>query len=155
MNYEYCIALKNELEKKGAFVVLTRGESDGATLKARTQLAAFMEADILLSLHFNALPDGVDPMKNHGISTYYYQPQSARLANLIQKMLLKKTKIKNFGLFNGNLTICRTTQMISVLTEPGFIMHPWEEILIASESYRNKVVDAIVKAIEKFLEESR
>lgn len=155
MNYKYCVALKDKLEKKGAFVVLTRGENDGATLKARTQLAVFMEADILLSLHFNALPDGVDPMKNHGISTYYYQPQSAHLAYFIQKMLLKKTKVKNFGLFYDNLTICRTTQMISVLTEPGFIMHPWEEILIASESYRNKVVDAIVNAIEKFLEESK
>ena len=155
MNYNYCVALKNELEKKGAFVVLTRGENDDATLKARTQLAVFMEADILLSLHFNALPDGVDPFKNHGISTYYYQPQSYRLAYLIQKMLVKKTKVKNFGLFYDNLTICRTPQMISVLTEPGFIMHPWEEILITSETYRDKVVAAIIQAIEQFLEENK
>ncbi len=45
--------------------------------------------------------------------------------------------------------------MIAVLTEPGFIMHPWEEILIASETYRQRVVDAIVTAIEQFLRESR
>ena len=79
MNYKYCVALKRELEKKGAFVVLTRGKNDGATLKARTQIAAFMEADILLSIHFNGLPDGVDPTETHGISTYYYQPQGYRL----------------------------------------------------------------------------
>lgn len=155
MNYSYCAALKRELEKRGAFVVLTRSKNDGATLEARTQLAVFMEADILLSLHFNALPDGVDPFKNHGISTYYYHPQSYRLACLIQKMLLKHTSMKNFGLFYDNLSICRSSQMISVLTEPGFIMHPWEEILIASESYREKVVNAIVKAIEQFLKESK
>ncbi|UCE05961.1 MAG: N-acetylmuramoyl-L-alanine amidase [bacterium] len=155
MNYKYCVALKKELENKGAFVVLTHGEKDGASLKARTQLATFVEADILLSLHFNALPDGVDPFKNHGISTYYYHPQSYRLAYLIQKMLLKHTGLKNFGLFYDNLAMCRPPQMIAVLTEPGFIMHPWEEILITSESYQEKVVNAIVKALEQFLKESK
>ncbi len=154
MNYKYCVALKKKLEAKGAFVVLTRGENYGATMKARIQHAVFVEADILLSFHFNALPDGVNPFKNHGISTYYYHPQGYRLAYLIQKMLVKKTGVKNFGLFYENLAICRTPQMIAVLTEPGFIMHPWEEILIASETYQEQVVDAIVIAIEQFLKES-
>ena len=155
MNYRYCVALKKKLENKGAFVVLTRGENYGASMKARTQLAIFMEADILLSLHFNALPDGVNPFKYHGISTYYYHPQSYRLASMIQKMLVKQTKVKNFGLFYENLAICRPSQLISVLVEPGFIIHPWEEILIASEVYQERVVDAIVTAIEQFLKESK
>jgi N-acetylmuramoyl-L-alanine amidase len=154
LNYSYCVALKKKLEDKGAFVVLTRGENYGATIKVRAQLATFIEADILLSLHFNALSDGVNPFINHGISTYYYHPQSYDLAYLIQKMLLKETKVKNFGLFYENLAIIRPPQMIAVLTEPGFIMHPWEEILIASEAYKEKVIDAIVKAMEQFLKES-
>jgi len=155
INYTYCTALKEGLEKKGAFVFLTRGERNGITLKGRTQTAVFMEADILLSLHFNALPDGVDPFKNRGISTYYYHPQSYRLAYLIQKMLLQKTSMPNYGLYYDNLAMCRPPQMIAVLTEPGFIMHPWEEILIKSESYREKVVNAIMKAMEQFLKESK
>ena len=154
MNYNYCVALKKHLEEKGAFVVLTRGENYGATMKARTELAVFTDTDILLSLHFNALPDGVNPFKNHGISTYYYHPQSYDLANLIQKMLLKETRVRDFGLFYENLAIIRPTQMIAVLIEPGFIMHPWEEILINSEVYKEKVVDAIVKAVEQFLREN-
>jgi len=155
MNYQYCRALKKALESRGAFVALTHGEKDGATLKARTQLARFMEADIFLSLHFNALPDGVDPFKNHGISTYYYHPHSYRLAWLLQKKMLRHTRLKNFGLFHNALAVCRPTEMIAVLIEPGFIMHPWEEILIASESYRQKVISAVVEAIEQFLKENR
>ena len=155
MNYKYCIALKEKLEQEGAFVVLTRGEKYGASLKARTQLANFMEADILLSLHFNALPDGVDPFKNRGVSTYYYHPQSYRLAHLIQKNLVKHTGLPNFGLYYDNLAMVRPTKMIAVLTEPGFIMHPWEEILIASEAHQEQVVNAIVKAMEQFLKESK
>jgi len=155
LNYRYCVALKQKLEERGAFVVLTRGENYGASMKARTQLAIFMEADILLSLHFNALPDGVNPFKYHGISTYYYHPQSHRLASMIQKKLVKQTKVKDFGLFCENLAICRPSQMIAVLVEPGFIMHPWEEILIASETYQERVVDAVVNSIEEFLKESK
>lgn len=154
INYQYCVALKNALEDKGAFVELTHGEFDGISLSARPQFAAFIEADILLSLHFNALPDGVDPFKNRGISTYYYHPQSHRLAYLIQKNLLKSTKMKNFGLFYDNLALCRPTEMIAVLTEPGFLMHPEEEKRITSESNKQKVVEAIVKAMEQFLKES-
>lgn len=154
LNYNYCMTLKKKLEEKGAFVVLTRGQNYGASMKARIQTAIFSEADILLSLHFNALPDGVNPFRNHGISTYYYQPQSYGLAKLIQKMLLKQTGAKNFGLFYENLVICRTPQMIAVLTEPGFLIHPWEEILIASEAYQEKVVAGIATALEQFLKES-
>ncbi len=154
VNYKYCVALKEKLEDKGAFVVLTRGENFGATMKARVQQALSVEADILLSLHFNALPDGANPFINHGISTYYYHPQSYRLANLIQKILVKQTGVKSFGLFCENLAISRPSQMIAVLAEPGFIMHPWEEILIASDAYRERVIDAIVIAIEQFLKES-
>ena len=155
INYKYCVALKKALEKKGAFVVLTHGESDGISLYARTRFAAFIGADILLSLHFNALPDGVDPFKNRGVSTYYYHPQSHLLAYLIQKNLLKSTKMKNFGLFYDNLALCRPTEMIAVLTEPGFLMHPEEEMRISSESNKKKVVEAIVKAMEQFLKESK
>lgn len=155
INYEYCIALKNELEKKGAHVVLTHGEKDGITLAARVRMATFIDADILLSLHFNAIPDGVDPFKIRGISTYYYQPQSYRLAHLIQKYLLKKTHSHNFGLFYNNLALCRPPQMIAVLTEPGFLVHPIEEMLITSNYYKKNVVDAIIKAMEQFLKESR
>lgn len=154
INYQYCVALQQALEEKGAFVVLTHGEFDGISLSARTRFASFMEADILLSLHFNALPDGVNPFRNRGISTYYYHPQSHHLAYLIQKNLLKYTRMKNFGLFYDNLALCRPTDMIAVLTEPGFLMHPEEEMRIASESNKKKVVEAIVKAMEQFLKES-
>jgi N-acetylmuramoyl-L-alanine amidase len=155
LNYSYCVALAKELERKGAVVILTRGEKDGATLAARTQTALFMEADIFLSLHFNALPDGADPFKNRGVGTYYYHPHAHRFAQLIQKKLVKYTRLQNFGLFNDNLAMCRPTQMIAVLAEPGFLIHPWEEILIVSEFYRGKVVKAIVDALEEFLRENK
>jgi len=155
VNYEISLLLKEKLQQKGAFVFLTHGREDGISLNSRPKFAAFIGADILLSLHFNALPDGANPHKIRGISNYYYHPQSRKLAYLIQQKLFKKTGLRYFGLFRNNLTMCRSPQMISVLTEPAFIMHPEEEILIQSPKYRNKVTDAIIEAMEEFLREGR
>lgn len=154
MNYRYCAALKRALETKGAYVIMTRGENFGASINERIQLAIWNDVDLLLSIHFNALPDGVNPFRNRGISCYYYHPQSYRLANLLQKSLTKHTGLRSFGLFYENLAMVRSAQMLSVLIEPGFITHPWEEILIASNAYQERVVAAIASAIEQFIKES-
>lgn len=147
--------VKSELEKKGSFVTMTREGQQGMSLRARPKLAAILDADILLSLHHNALPDGVDPFKSHGTSTYYYHPQSYELARLIQEKLLKKLGFNNFGLFYDNLALCRPPQMPAVLIEPAFMMYPEEEMLIASKKYREKVSDVIVEALEEFLKKSK
>jgi len=43
-------------------------------------IAKLTNADLFVSVHNNALPDGINPFTNHGVSTYYYHPHSARLA---------------------------------------------------------------------------
>ncbi len=152
INYEYSVLLKNKLEQKGAFVFLTRGKEDGISVYTRPKLAAFIGADILLSMHFNSVPDGADPLKARGASTYYYHPQSYKLAYLVQQKLLQKTDSDNFGLRFGNFTVIRATQMLSVLVEPAFIIHPEDEIKIRSTEFQDQVTDAIVEAIEEFLQ---
>lgn len=155
INYYYCVRLKEKLEAKGAFVFLTRGKEDGISLETRPKLAAFIGADFLLSMHFNSVPDGADPYKSRGASTYYFHPQSYKLAYLIQQKLLTHTDQPNFGLRFGNFTVLRATQMISVLVEPSFIILPEDEIRIRTEEFKNKVCDAIVEAFEQFLTENK
>lgn len=154
-NLRLALALKNKLEKKGATVFLTRNGNYGASLAVRPKMAALLGADLLLSVHHNAIPDGVNPFKSRGSSTYYYHPQSRPLAVAIQKRLLQKLKLPNFDLYYDNLTLCRPPQMPAVLIEPAFIMHPEEEILIKSADYPDKVADAIVKGIEDFLKQAK
>jgi len=154
-NLKLAMVLADKLKEKGAIVYLTRSGAEGASLRVRPKIAAVIDPDILLSLHHNALPDGVNPFKNRGTSTYYYHPQSYELAWLIQKHLLKKLKLKNFGLYYDNLALCRPPQMPAVLTEPAFMMHPEEEMLIASDKYRQQCSQAIVEALEEFLSKSK
>ncbi len=147
--------VKQKLEAKGAFVYLTRNGQEGASLNARPRIAAALDADILLSLHHNALPDGVNPFKSRGTSTYYYHPQSYELARLVHRKLLQKLKLPDFGLFYDNLALCRPPQMPAVLVEPAFIMHPEEEMQIGSAQYRQKVADALADAMEEFLRQAK
>jgi len=154
-NLEVALVLKKKLERKGAQVFLTRSERHGVSLPARGKLAAFVEADLLVSVHHNAIPDDVNPFSSRGSSTYYFHPQSLPLAVAIQKQFLKKLKLNNFGLFYDNLAVCRPPQMPAVLIEGAFIMHPEEERFIQSPQYQNLAADAIVQGIEDFLQQAK
>jgi N-acetylmuramoyl-L-alanine amidase len=141
-----------KLEAKGSHAVLTRESAEeGIVLAARTKFAEAAGADLFVSLHYNALPDGLNPDKNRGTSAYYFHPQSYPLAQSILRNMLKRLKLGNFGLFYDNLSVCRVTSMPSVLVEPAFIMHPTEEILILDPDFREKTAEAIVAGIEEFV----
>ncbi len=149
--YQLAEVLAQKLLAKGSRVILTRNDSTGIALQARTKLAEVAGADIFISLHYNALPDGVNPDKNRGSSTYYFHPQSYPLAQSILRSMLKRLKLPNFGLFYDNLSVCRVTSMPSVLVEPAFLMHPLEEALILDADFREKTAEAIVAGIEEFV----
>ena len=143
--------VKTKLEARGARVILTRSGAEGITLGARPKFADVANADLFVSLHFNALPNGVNPFLNRGTSAYYFHPQSYGLANAILRQLLKNVKLPNFGLYYDNLAVCRVTSMPAVLLEPAFIMHPQEEMMILDPAFRQKVADAIVRGMEDFV----
>ena len=143
--------LKEKLRQKGAIVTATRSDATGRSLYSRQRLAISMSPDILLSLHHNGLPNGVNPFKNRGSSTYYYHPQSYELAKRVQEQLVEKLQLNNYGIFWDNLAMCRPSQFPAVLIEPAFMIHPEEAQLIQSDSYRQKCALAIVKGLETFL----
>ncbi len=143
--------LKMKLEARGARVLLTRSGQEGITLGARVKYADVSNADLLVSVHFNALPDGVNPFINHGSSVYYFHPQSYALADRILKRLLISLKLPNFGLYYDNLAVCRITSMPAVLIEPAFIMHPREEEIILDPNMQEKGLNAIVRGLEDFV----
>jgi len=150
-NLKLANVLGKKLKDKGAIVFYTRTGAEGISLRARKKMAEIVNPDFLLSLHHNAIPDGLNPFRNHGTSTYYYQPQSYDLARLVQENLLKKLKLVDFGLYYDNLAMCRPTQMPAILIEPAFMMYPEEEMLVKTKKYMNKCSDAIVDALEEYL----
>ena len=150
-NLAISLVLKKELEDKGATVIMTREGGNHVPLYDRPAIAKINNADLFVSVHNNALPDGVNPFENNGSATFYYHPHSINLARAILKELLKATKLPDYGLYHGNLAVNRPTQYPAVLVECAFMIIPEQEALLKTDDFRKDIAKAITKGIREFL----
>ncbi|MGB2769949.1 MAG: N-acetylmuramoyl-L-alanine amidase, partial [Candidatus Zixiibacteriota bacterium] len=148
-------ALRKILVRNGAEVVMTRKGAEGVSLYDRPKIAIEKDCDILISIHNNALPDGVNPFYNNGTSTYYYHPQSLALAREIQSELLKGLKLPDFGTYYGNLVLTRPSQLPAVLVEPAFMMIPEQEALLRTDKFQKKCAQAIARGVLNFVKSAK
>ncbi|MDZ4865073.1 MAG: N-acetylmuramoyl-L-alanine amidase, partial [Gemmatimonadota bacterium] len=126
-NLSIALELRSLLEADGARVVMTRTADIGVDLAARTRLADSVNAEILISIHNNALPDGLNPFTNSGSSVFYNQPRSLPLAQAIQAALVRRFGLRDLGAGRGDLALVRPTWMPAVLCEGLFMMLPEQE----------------------------
>jgi N-acetylmuramoyl-L-alanine amidase len=116
-------------------------------------MAERADADVLVSIHNNALPDGVDPFAHNGTSVYYNHPRSIPLARAIQGELLKALGLRDLGIGRGDLALVRGTWMPSVLTEGLFIMMPDQEAALRSPRGQELYARAVLLGLRKVLDE--
>jgi len=149
------VALKAKalLEQAGATVLLTRTDSLPVDLFPRTHFAELHDADVLVSIHANALPDGVNPFVNNGTSVYYFHPRSAPLARALDRALVTELGVRDLGMGRGDYALVRPTWMPAALTEGLFIMLPEQEALLRSEEGQGRYARGVVRGIEVFLGE--
>jgi len=144
-------ALESMLTSAGARVLMLRTDAFPVDLGSRPRLATQMNADLLVSLHNNAFPDGVNPFQNNGTSVYYYQPHSLDLAKAVQSELLAELRLRDIGIGRADLALARPTWMPSVLSETMFMMIPQQEAALRDPDVQRRIAAAHLRAIEKFL----
>ncbi len=144
--------LKKSLERRGAKVTMTRTGNEDLPLYDRPRIAKLKDADLFISVHNNALPDGVNPYENHGVSTYYYHPFSKKLAECVQASLLSRLDMPDFGLFRANFAVIRPTQYPAILVECAFMMIPEHEAALKTSGFQEDVAEAIAAGIAKFVD---
>jgi N-acetylmuramoyl-L-alanine amidase len=147
------LELKRLLEQEGARVFMTRTEDVPLDLWPRVDLAERAGADLLVSIHNNALPDGVNPLTNNGTSVYYNQPRSVALARAVQAALVRRLGVRDLGIGRGDLAMVRTTWMPAILTEGLFIIVPEQEAALRSPRGHRLYAEAVVEGIQRFLRE--
>jgi len=144
---------KTLLEQAGATALLTRTDSTPLELFARTHFAELHDADVLVSIHANALPDGVNPFVNNGTSVYYFHPRSVALARALDVALVAELGVRDLGMGRGDYALVRPTWMPAALTEGLFIMLPEQEALLLSDEGQARYARGVVRGIEAFLRE--
>jgi N-acetylmuramoyl-L-alanine amidase len=154
-NLKLALKLKKRLEDKGAQVLLTRSADSTVELYDRVSFAIKAQADVLLSLHNNALSDGENPFLNHGSGVYYYQPMSLDLARTLHQYLIQGTGLRDHGFYYQNLALCRLTEMPSVLIETAFMMYPEEEQLLRTDRFLDRTAQSLAAGLEAYFRQCK
>jgi N-acetylmuramoyl-L-alanine amidase len=152
-NLAIALALKPLLEAEGARVLLTRTSDTPVDLWPRVDLAERAEADVLVSIHNNALPDGVNPFTNSGSSVYYNQQRSIPLARAVQDALVRRLGVRDLGIGRGDLALVRPTWMPAVLTEGLFMILPEQEAALRSPEGCRRYAEAVREGLRRYLRE--
>jgi N-acetylmuramoyl-L-alanine amidase len=150
------LLLRDKLESNGATVILTRDTdkevaapeaAPAEELAARVAIANDAHADIFVSIHN-------DSFTSHtaiGTTSFHYgDPESVKLAGLIQSGLIAELGTKDRGVRFASFYTLRYAAMPSVLTEVAFISNPEEEVLLASLNGRIKAAESIFQGIVKY-----
>jgi N-acetylmuramoyl-L-alanine amidase len=155
-NLAVALELARLLEAAGAEAILTRRGAEGLDLNARARFADSVNAEVLVSIHNNALPDGVNPFTNSGSSVFYYHPRSLPLAQDIQAALGRHLGLRDLGAARGDLALVRPTWMPSVLCECLFMMLPEQEAALrhplGQRAYALAVRDGLLTFLKRVAE---
>ncbi len=137
--------LERALKSAGYNTVMTRRSDVFVGLGARCAIANRYRNAIFVSIHFN----GASNYKAYGIETYYYRgSKSAALASTIHRCVLSATGTMDRRIRSRGFYVLRKTRVPAVLCELGFLTNREEANKVASSAYRQKLADAIAKAIK-------
>ena len=161
-NLAVALRLAEGLRAAGATVLMTRtgpdapasATSQATDLWARVDSAVAWNADVLVSLHNNAFPDGVNPFRHVGTETYYFHPFAQPLARALLDEIAPVTGLQPLGAKARSLALVRPTWMPSTLTESLFLMFPQQEAALGDAAFVEKLAAAHLRGIENFLRQA-
>ncbi|MFN4145137.1 MAG: N-acetylmuramoyl-L-alanine amidase [Runella sp.] len=148
LNLRIVLALKKELERKGATVILTRDKDTLIGNNDRLLRLRALKPDLLISVHNNAAADTV---KVRGTSTYYKHVGFRPLSEHILRRLLS-LGVAEYGLVGRfNFTLNAPTEYPNVLVEGLFMSQPDDEALLLNPTFQAKMARQIRRGVEDWL----
>jgi len=139
------------LRADGAEVVETRPDTTAVPLTLRPVRATRAGAHLLVSIHNNAFPDGVDPWAHAGTTAFYYHLFAADLARCLQRALVHALGTRDLGVARADLALPRTSWMPAVLTESLFLMLPDHEAALRDPAVQERIARAHRDGLLAFL----
>jgi N-acetylmuramoyl-L-alanine amidase len=139
------------LEHEGARAELMREADVPLDLGPRVQRADRSGADLMVSIHNNALPDGINPFTNNGTSVFYNHVPSLPLAQAVQAALVEEVGLRDLGVARGDLAMVRPTWLPAILTEGFFMIVPEQEAALRTAEGRGRYARGVVEGLRRFL----
>jgi N-acetylmuramoyl-L-alanine amidase len=163
--------LRDQLTRAGFKVSLTRTADKWLDLPNRPEVAKRRNADVLISLHFNAFtqktvqgtevycltPAGAPSTNARGegagagwLPGNRYNDKNMFLAYQMQKALTKNLAVEDRGVHRARFAVLKDAVMPAVLIEGGFLSHPVEGRKIADPGYRRQMARAIAEGLTAY-----
>ena len=141
------------LAARGATPVLTRRTREAVGLTARAVAARRADVHAFVSIHLNALPDGVNPFTSTGTSTLFFHQPSEPLARHLQRAMVARFGLRDLGVHYQNLAVARPSWYPSALTEGLYLMLPEQEAAMRDPAFQRRYAEAIVDGVEAYFRE--
>ena len=170
VNLQVSQQLKTKLESLGYKVIMSRSSDVYLDfITERSRMSNETNADMFISIHFNATGHGLDSGED-GIQTYTYLPTgnipsvinkkwhdnptrlkySYKLGSYIHQSVLATTQAKDAGLLAKSFAVLRETNKPAILLELGYMDDSKESQKIRTKEYQQKLVDGIVQGIQQY-----
>jgi N-acetylmuramoyl-L-alanine amidase len=150
-----CVA---PLRASGHRVELVRSADVNLTLADRASVAQKLAAAVFVSIHFNGFNDA-SVQGTETWTDFRATERSRRLADAVQRALLKATKYKDRGLRSKELGVLNPGRhhpnTAACLVEISFLTDPADERRLSAESYRDAVAKSISNGVQAFLVPAR
>jgi len=165
--------IRNELQKAGMRVVLTRNSDVFVALQDRAAIANRLKNAVFVSIHFNAADAN---RAANGLEIYCVTPRGApstayeqlserdmvgengndhdlhsfALANTIYHSMQGRMKMTDRGVKRARFAVLRLAGVPAVLIEGGFLTNPDDARNIASRPWRDNYASSIVRGILEY-----
>ena len=151
-NLRMARAVRDELEKLGFRVVMTRDGDVAVPLYDRPKVAHKNGADLFVSIHHNAPPYDKDPREFRYHAVYAWNDLGKGLAKAINARMAAELgeSLKNNGVPSANFAVTRNPEIPSCLVEVDFLTTPEAELDVWSPVRRRKIAAAIALGIADF-----
>jgi len=138
--------LEGYLKQRGIRTVMTRRSDYFVTLPGRVAIANRFRNAIFVSVHYNYTwkPDA------SGLETYYYNGNSAGLAQCVHNGMLSRVRAVNRGVKSARYYVIRNTQIPAILVECGFVSNAGERSRMKNAWYRDGLARGIADGILRY-----
>ena len=143
--------IEKELSKRGANVIMTREDDYYVSLKERVDIANYTDSEIFISIHGNALPDGMNPNEHSGVSIYYYYDEAKPLANVLINSITEQLGINNDKVRQASFAVVRNTNALSILIETGYLINPEDNSKLVDNEFQKRYAKAIADGLEMYV----
>lgn len=160
INLQISLKLRDALKKEGYNVYMTREDDTSLSNKKKDDLQLRCEkkketkCDMFISIHQNMFTSG----SSKGLQVWYSSDEiSKRLAESIQETVKETLQPANHRVAKDakkSYKILRDGYNgANIIVECGFLSNGDDEQNLNNDSYQSKLVDSIVKGINKYIEE--